>query len=244
MIFNLNNVKIAKTLNPAPIIETVVEVRFESTLPSQDVIYKLLMEFGKEYSIKDLPISEIPPEFRDRDPQFRYVPVKQLLKDGLIFQIGGRVISVVNKAPYVGWSVLKDRVGIMIEKLRSAEVVSQYKRIGIRYLNAIDSNILDNINITIESPLKKISDENVELKLGFLHNQYKVTIKLSNSLIKIVNEARIVGTLIDIDVFTGEFKEDKLEDMVIGAHLLEKQIFFSLIKKDFIDQNFNPEWLV
>ena len=242
MIFDLDKVRLARKLNPAPIIEAVVEIRFDSTLLSGNVVNKLLLEFGKEYSVKDLPLLQIPEPIRDNDPQFQHLPVKQLIKDGLILQIGGRVISFVNKGDYIGWPSLKANVRLMVEKLRSANVASRYKRLGVRYLNVINSNILEHINLILATSEKQIIEEGVDLRLGFAHNQYRAKIRLSNNLRKIDKGEKITGTLIDIDTFIEGFKEDDLLGLVDGAHTLEKQIFFALVKKDYIDKNFKPEW--
>lgn len=242
MIFNFDKVRVARKLNPAPIVEAIVEIRFDSTLPHGNVVDKLLLEFGKEYSVKNLPLHDIPEQMRNIDPQFRYIPVKQLIKDGLILQIGGRVISFVNKGQYIGWPALKEKVQLMIEKLKTAQVVSQYKRLGVRYLNIVDSNILGNINLNISTPKKQIIDEGVDLRIGLDHNQYKAKIRLSNNAHKIQKGEKIRATFLDIDTFTEVLKEEDLLNLVDGAHVFEKQIFFALIKQDYIEKNFKPEW--
>ncbi len=229
MIFNFDKVRVARKLNPAPIVEAIVEIRFDSTLPHGNVVDKLLLEFGKEYSVKNLPLHDIPEQMRNIDPQFRYIPVKQLIKDGLILQIGGRVISFVNKGQYIGWPALKENV-------------SQYKRLGVRYLNIVDSNILGNINLNISTPKKQIIDEGVDLRIGLDHNQYKAKIRLSNNAHKIQKGEKIRATFLDIDTFTEVLKEEDLLNLVDGAHVFEKQIFFALIKQDYIEKNFKPEW--
>ena len=242
MIFDFNKVKVAKKLNPVPIIEAVIEIRFDSALSSSTVIDNLRLEFGKEYVVKDLPLREIPETIRDNDPQFRYLPVIQLIKDGLIVQIGGRVISIVNKGAYIGWTSLKEKVQLMIEKLRNSKVVSQYKRLGVRYLNVIDSNILDHTNIILSTPIEKIVNEDVDLRLGLSHNGYRAKIRLSNTLHKINKGEKIRGTLVDVDTFTEDFKEENAIKLVDGAHTFEKQIFFAIVKQEYIDKNFKPDW--
>ena len=242
MVFNFDKVKLARKLNPAPIIEAIVEIRFDSIVPPGNVIDKLLLEFGKEYTTKNLPLFEIPEGLRDTDPQFRYLPVKQLIKDGLIVQIGGRVISIVNKGPYIGWPSLREKVELMIQTLKSANVVSKYLRLGVRYMNVVNSNILENINLLVTTPVKQVIDEKLDLSLGLNYKQYKANLRLSNNLHTIKNGEKVTGTLIDIDTFVEGSDEKTVLDLVDGAHDFEKRIFFALVKQDFIENNFKPEW--
>lgn len=242
MLFDLDKVRLARKLNPAPIIEAIVEIRFDSTLSPGNVIDKLLQEFGKEYATKNLPLFDIPEGLRDADPQFRYLPVKQLIKDGLIVQIGGRVISFVNKGSYIGWSSLREKVELMIKTLKGANVVSKYLRLGVRYLNIFNLNILENINLLVATPVKQVVGEKLDLSLGLNYKQYKANLRLSNNLHTIQNGEKVIGTLIDIDTFVEGFDEKTVFDLVDGAHDCEKRIFFALVKQDFIEKNFKPEW--
>ncbi len=242
MIFDLNNIKLPRKINPDPIVEAVVEIRFESELSPQNVVDKLLIEFGKEYSIKDLPLAEFPSTMRDQDPQLRFLPVKQLIKDGLVLQIGGRVISFVNNKDYVGWLALKEKVEKMVKGLKDATVVSQYKRLGIRYLNIFDYNISDKINFVLSAAGRQIIDEKFDLRLSIEQDHFQAAIKLSNNVRKLVGDKITMGSLVDIDAFTVNFQENQLMDLIEAVHLFEKKVFFALLKQDFVKENFAPEW--
>lgn len=243
MIFDLETVELPKKLNPAPIVEAIVEIRFESDLSPENVIDKLLIKFGEEYpKINDLPIVQFPAQMRDKDPQLRVLPVKQLIKDGKIIQIGGRVISFVNKQNYLGWGELKKSIKGMIEKLKKVGVATQYKRLGIRYLNTFNFNILDEINISFLNMGNQIIDEKIDFRLSLEQEPFQATINLSNNIRKIVENKVSKGSLIDIDAFTENFHEDYLLDLIEGAHSFEKKLFFALVKKETINKYYNPDW--
>ncbi len=243
MIFDLEKTKVATKLDPAPILEAIVEIRFESELSHQAVVDKLFLEFGKDYpKSNDLPLAQFPSAIRDQDPQLRYLPLKQLTNDQLILQIGGRVISLVNQKNYMGWASLKDKVRDMAERLKSTGVVSQYQRLGIRYLNTFDYNILDKVNIVLSMDGMPIVEEKVDFRINLEYQNFQATIMLSNNTRKVENEKVSVGSLVDIDAFSLHLQDNSLMDLIEGAHLFEKKLFFAVFKKDFIDQYFNPRW--
>lgn len=243
MILDVNNINFPLKLNAPPIVEAIVEIRFSSEFSPVPVIDKLLIEFGKDYpTSKDLPLSQFPSQLREQDPQLRYLPVKQLIKDKLILQIGGQVLSVVNKSDYLGWTALKGEVKKIIDQLITSKIVSQYEKLGIRYLNAFDYNILDKINLSISGSGKHICDGKVDLRFMESNDAYQAVIKISTNIRKMVKNEITTASLIDIDVFTKDFREDQLMDLIEGAHLFEKKLFFALMKKDFIEKQFKPTW--
>jgi uncharacterized protein (TIGR04255 family) len=243
MIFDLEKIRLPRKINPDLIEEAVVEIRFESEIPPQEVVDQLLVEFGRDYTIrKELPASQIPPIMRDQDPQFRYLPIRQLIKDEIVLQIGGRVISCVNKKPYLGWKNLKDKVENMAEKLKASKVVGEYKRLGIRYLNIFDTNVLDKVNLVFSASGSHIVDEKIDLRLSLDLNRFQAAVKVSNNVRAVINDRVIDGSLVDIDAFIVDFREDELMTLIEEGHSLEKKLFFALLKDSFVKGHLNPEY--
>ena len=245
MIFDLDKIIPPSKITPDPIVETVVEIRFESQFSSQKVADKLLVEFSKDFpESKDLPLAEFPQTFRDQDPQLRYVPFKQLFKssiDKVSLQFGGRSISILNKNGYLGWSILKDHVQSMMKGLRNAGVVSKYERIGIRYLNVFDANILKKmITVNFSGPLKKMDDEKIDFRFIVKQGDFQAALKLSNDVRKMVDDKIVEASLIDIDSFIEGFPEGKIESLVEDLHLFEKKIFFALMDEEYVKEYLSP----
>ena len=243
MIFNLEQIIPPRKINPDLIEEAIVEIRFESEIPSQEVVDQLLVEFGKDYPVrKELPAAQFPSVIRDQDPQLRYLPIKQLIKGDLVLQIGGRAISCVNKKPYMGWTNLKEEVEDMAEKLKASNVVGEYKRLGIRYLNIFDVNILDKVNLAFTASGNHIVNEKIDLRLSLELNRFQAAIKVSNNVHAVINDRVIDGSLVDIDAFIVDFQENELMTLIEEGHLLEKKLFFALLKDSFVKERLNPEY--
>ena len=65
--------KLPKEISPCPIIDTVIEIRFESTMPKEakEAIFGIIFnEFNDRYpSLEKLPILQIPEAIREADPE-------------------------------------------------------------------------------------------------------------------------------------------------------------------------------
>lgn len=65
-------------ITPDPIIDAVVEFRFESEIPPDAILGMLFSVVRNEFSnFKKLPIAKIPEEIRRNDPQLKFAPFYQ-----------------------------------------------------------------------------------------------------------------------------------------------------------------------
>lgn len=236
--------KIPKKINPCPIIEAIVEIRFESEMP--DAVFGVLYnEFKSEYKVIDkLPILQLPEIVRTRDPNLRFQPHYKLIHDDFILQIGPGVLSIANVNEYVGWDKFSSKIMDTFSRVEKLTLVGKTTRLGIRYINFFELDIYENINLKFflsEQP--------------FVANQitFRSTLATGNFLtnLHILNNGNITkkkisksGSLIDIDTYIQEEKEivfSSIEPFLEEGHLEEKKLFFKLLKDDFL-QKFNPEY--
>ena len=77
---------IPKKITPCPIIESILEIRFNTKIPSEAI-------FGMVYSriqgrffpnMEKLPILQIPDQLRSNDPNLMFRPTHKLYKDNLL----------------------------------------------------------------------------------------------------------------------------------------------------------------
>jgi uncharacterized protein (TIGR04255 family) len=103
--------KIPKRINPCPIIEAIVEIRFESGMPPDAVFGVLYNEFKSAYKkVEKLPILQLPEIVRAKDINLRFQPHYKLIQDDFLLQIGPSVLSIVNVNEYVGWNNFSSRI--------------------------------------------------------------------------------------------------------------------------------------
>ncbi|MCE2887858.1 MAG: TIGR04255 family protein, partial [Pseudanabaena sp.] len=73
---------IPKKITPCPILQAVVELRFETVLPSDAVFGILYSLLSSQYNtFEKLPILQIPEILRSQDPNLRYQPAYKLIDD-------------------------------------------------------------------------------------------------------------------------------------------------------------------
>ena len=229
-----------KIINPCPILDALIEIRFSSKINSNAVfglIYNALQsDFPK---VESLPILQLPDIVRANDPNFRYKPHYKISNDKFVLQIGPDVIAISAYPSYVGWEVFSSKIFNILDIINEVSIINIIERIGLRYINFFKGNIVNDINLSVTINDKAIVFKNTVLRTEIEHsNGYSSTIQIANNAI---NNGQI-GSIIDIDTFCTynllDFFPNKKE-IINNAHTNEKELFFSLLKTDFL-QTLNP----
>ncbi len=232
-----------KLTKHTPCREATVELRFNSDIPAEAIIGIVYQKLkGQGYTApKSLPIMQLPENIRKVDTNLRFAPYFIIGKGDIQISLGPRVLAIIHKGIYNGWSEYYNETNDVISSLSEISLFKNISRIAVRYINFFDKK--DN--------LFNEKDLDFEVKMPFESNSantsYSSIIQCDNylSLLKvqldceiIINNLKTSGTLIDIDTFQ-EYKDDvfsefQIKDKIIKAHNIEKKIFFNLLKKDFV----------
>lgn len=236
-----------KQINPCPINQAVVEIRFDSPLPP-DAIFGVVFNKLKD-SYKDeggLPILQIPAAVRNQDPNLLFQPHYKLVKDHYILQVGPKVISLgIIDQNYTTWERYYSEIQEVFEKVNEIGFISEVMRVGLRYINLFIDDIWENININVKIINDEIHSDEIFVRTLLDKGEYKVNLQTGNQL-KLEDDKQIVGraSVIDIDTFIQDKKIDFFENMnsiLEKSHSIEKEIFFGLLKDDFL-KSLNPEY--
>ena len=108
--------KLPVRISPCPILEAVLEIRYVS---GEDwaILPGLLHTHIKERYPKHerLPIAEMPEEFFRHDPGVTYAPRMRFIGAGFVIQFGPRVISLLTKGDYPGWTRVGEELAWLLE---------------------------------------------------------------------------------------------------------------------------------
>ena len=246
MPVNIDTVKCPQKLGLCPVLNAVVEFRVKFSMPNETIVGILYNELKDKYhELQNLPILDIPVSIRNSDPYLVHKPWHQLnSKDGkYLFWVGNQVLSLVAQSPYQGWKDFYPRIKEIRNKLDKLSLVRKYNRIGIRYTSMFDQNIFDIINLNINLEEDPITKDRANIQLSFDERGFTNTINITNNAL--VEEQDDAKSIIDIDT-SFSFPEEKVSDdintIIEQGHEMEKKIFFRLIKKEFVDNNLNPEY--
>lgn len=244
MKINLDAVKLPKKINPCPILEGVVEFRFESPFPYDAIFGIMYNEFKNDFpNLQELPILQLPEVVRRQDPALRYKPYYKLSSGDkkFLFQIGARVFSLINVNPYDGWTVFSGRLKDLIERVKKISIVDAYTRVGIRYINGFDFNILEKINLTLNISKDHLTDFDSTIRMEVPSGDFIGTLQVINNAQVKKAEGTVKGSIIDIDTYIDNPTKDIIE-LVEQGHNEEKKLFFTLLKEEFIKKDLNPEY--
>lgn len=241
------NQRIPSKIDPCPVIESIMEIRFKrkASIPPAALLGLLISKTGFTEVI-ELPQASIPETFVEKDPHLPFMPRYQLRKDEFILQIGTSVISINNPGDYVGWEKFSETIYFVLDQMFELDLMHEITRIGLRYIDFFENNVFDKINIDVTHNQESFSDQDLFLRYTKTVDDYRSTVQIANQ-VTVANNAdqiQLQGSTIDIDTFyTGQIPVDKdnIKDIIEAAHIKEKEIFFGLVTEEFL-QELNPEY--
>jgi len=239
-------IRIPKSIHPCPIIDAISEIRFNPSTDPDAVYGVLFSAFRRNFSVTEkLPITQIPQEIRESDGSLFWQPHYRMKNDDFVIQIGPRVISVGVRNEYCGWNAFQSAISDVVDEFRKTEVAEEINRVSVRYVNFFQGdNIYENLRIKIQSTdeIGDLSQNSLNLQselLGEDKQASKLTITNSAAVNRDGKSHR--GSVIDIDVMDSSATLDDLKEKIERVHEKEKELFFSLLKQEFVD-TLNPTY--
>lgn len=193
------------SLSKAPLKDTVVELRYSTTLPSQVVaglLFNELQSLGyKEF--EELPIVQLPPKLRDGDEDLKYSAHYRIKKNDYWVSISSTIIAVsniCNNKSYAGWKNYIEEIEKVLSLANKLGLMSSINRASVRFINVFDDeNISNEINLRIVTPFDgEVTDE---LTMNIARKSDEVTTKVmfaSKATMTDANEKKTEGSLLDI----------------------------------------------
>jgi len=237
-------VKLPVRLKHDTIIEALFELRFEPELPSEAVfgaIYPIVTNKFKNLTHTPLPSSQLPDIVRNSDIQFMYQPLSRLQEDNLSISIGPRVINFSIVKPYIGWDKWKSYILDILNKLSVGGVIKNVERTGLRYLDFVEQDIFPLINAEFKIIDGTVKPTATTIRTEIPEGEYVKVLQLANCVSINEKGQNKNGSLIDIEVARNEkipndaFKIN-LEAMLDKSHIIAKQLFFNILKEDFLNE--------
>lgn len=233
-------------LKKAPLVDTVVELRFDASMPSQVVaglLYQSLMAEGYN-EFEELPIAQLPVEIKDGDINLRYSAHYRIKSNKYLVSVSQRVIAVAaicyGDHEYSGWVAYKKEILKVLEKVKDLGIASSFSRIGVRYINLFQSgDVSDKLNIAIGVPHQENLSK--EKNAGFIYNydgmQTRVNFATDANMTFGNNEVSLSGAILDIDTsIEEEVQFDSVDGFIENGHSYTEDTFLSLLKEDLLEE--------
>lgn len=233
-------------ITPCPIIESNIEVRFNTLLPGDAIIGMVYSVFQPIYSncrLEQLPIMQIPADLRRQDPNLKDKPTHILHTDKFNAHIGPSVFILGIPGDYPGWEDMQVVIKDFLTNIQKVNIVTSVTYVGLRFLNFFKSNIFEKINLKIDFNGNFTAGKGTIFRTEFEHEHFINALQITNSVHVKNNIIDADGSLIDITtIVKGRF--NKLTDCIDHiniAHKGEKELFFSLLKKEYLE-SLNPQY--
>lgn len=233
--------KLPKILEKCPILESIVEIRFSTSLPPQasDAAFGLIYNGIKGLfpnEVEKLPALQIPEQIRTFEKKFEFTPLYRIKRDPYLVQIGPKVISIVNNAQYAGWTNFSKLIFETFDCLFSLKLVEIIHRIGVRYINFFDGDIVSKTNLNVKFNREGLDFRKVEFRTVIENENFQSNLQISNIATVTRNATSMNGSLIDVDTYLeyhGLPAVADLNKIVDQAHDEEKRIFFGTLTDEF-----------
>jgi uncharacterized protein (TIGR04255 family) len=238
----MKEMKLPKTITPCPIKDALLEIRFSTKMHPNAVFGLIYNALRHDFlnKVESLPILQLPEALRAADPNFRYKPHYKISNDTIVVQIGPDVLSISSFPKYIGWEAFSKKIISIIDKVEKIKIIDKVNRLGIRYVNFFESDIFTNINVKICIQEKNINYKNTVIRTEIGHKDFKSTLQIANN----AYNQTTAGSVIDIDTFKENGLDDffkQKETIINSGHTKEKELFYSLLKKEFLT-SLNPEY--
>lgn len=225
-----------RKLNKDTIIDSIVELRFDTDLPKSVIFGILYNELKDEFPVvEEKPIASLPEKIRSQDPTMVFQALYSVKNDKFVVQIGTNMIAISCFPNYLGWEEYTATCFKVLKKVYNLGIISKVSRIGIRYINRFEGDISKdtNVSLNVNNIEGKVSPAHLVFHIGDQSQTYGSLVQYRLELV-----SDKITTIIDIDTST-EIIESSTYDYICGkieeGHNIEKKIFFDLLKPQLID---------
>lgn len=240
-----STIAIPRRITPCPIVDAVVEIRFATDMLSDaifGIIYQtVIADFPR---VEKLPVTQIPEQIRDADPSLKHQPHYRFQRENLVFQAGPNIMSLNCVGEYIGWDAFLTQIVSLFNKIHKIGFVKQVERLGLRYINFFEHDVLNSINMQLYLNSEPFRGNNTLIRTEIQNGNMTSILNIASSVQTVFNGAVRNGSVVDIDVtrqICGENFFADLEGFLTTSHNEEKKIFFTLLKNDFLS-SLSPEY--
>lgn len=226
-------------LDSCPLIEVAAELRYEPQKPDFD-LGVLAAKIQEHYpDITKLPITQLPPQYVEADPNLRVAPHYSFTKKetAIKVQVGPRGCGVICAETYPGWQKFSDELRKVLDIVNDAKVVKTPTRLGLRYINFLEGkNIYAEGTLDFRIATTSLSNTKINFRADTTH-------KGKNVALMITNDAKVKtknGSVVDIDVSCVPESMDLIAHFN-QEHTIEKYFFFNIVKGPILEV-LKPVW--
>ncbi len=238
--------RLPKRIDPCPIVEAVVELRFISHEPWRNIPGMLAPLFRPRYPEEsELPLNEIPEAIRQHDNNLAWQPLVQYAGPEFTLRFGPRVLTLVTPTHrYPGWARCQEELSWILEQVSRAGFVQEGERLGVRYVDFFTGDIFPRLLLEVGIAGRPVQGLEQNVTLVIPEDRATARLVLANGAVLNDGAKTETGSVLDLDVWHRFSSADLLREapaLLDRLHSLNKRIFFGLLKPEFL-ATLNPEY--
>jgi len=238
------NQALPASIDPCPIQEAVIELRFELAQGmAWDAVPGLALTAlkGEKWgALTRLPIADVPRHIVEAESDLQFSPHYSLSKEQMTLLLGPRVLALSCKPPYAGWNSFFREFRTVYRPFES-EVIGRVSRIGLRYIDAFEGHILVQTQFALAVDDVSLASSRLNIQLPIEgRDGFQLLFRLANGIPTIAGK-QVPGSLIDLDAFAEPKPFSDVLGMIESGHLQQKELFFSVLKDDYL-KTLNPTY--
>jgi uncharacterized protein (TIGR04255 family) len=242
--------KIPRKITPDRIRDSIVEVRYNTDIQFEVLIGIFYQAVKPIFNYTNRPLGK------------QHFPVSSSLPQEITLSFGGLSLFHNDKIKiqlqpnsiifncienYIGWDEYKKEIERTLKIFIEVIGISSYTRIGMRYISEYPNyDLTDCVNFVFTFGLPHLKSDAYSFRSEFKWDIYRIILNLNNKLLVLKEHGKLPTStsIVDIDVIedlAGETTFELLMSKFDTIHLKEKEVFFSLLKADFLEK-LNPEY--
>ena len=231
-------------VDPSPTVSAIFEARFVSPEPWATLPGLLYARIREKYpEQKNLPLAQVPEEFRRQDAALQYLPLLQFLSKDFLVQLGPRVVSLVTKPnTYPGWPAIRQELAWVVAQVKSAGFVGETERLGVRYVDFFAGDVLPGLRMHLQVNDQPLLGAPTDVTTLLRRGPMAIRLRVTNGAISATEQGPKLGSVLELDAWFGPPDVDLFENGLTRfgeAHDTIKGIFFGLLKPELLTK-LNP----
>lgn len=242
--------KLPTKLAKEPMVDAVFELRFSSKMPVSAILPGTLFSWltgkGEKVTISNLPQASLPAVMRDTDPNLRYAPLVRIDWNGFAVHVGDRVVGVICKMPYAGWTAFKEVIVDVVQKTFDIGAIDAIERFAMKYTDLFQETDLEkaiagfNLSVNIGEHALKAESAQIRVEINrdtFVHGVNIITQATAEDPAR---GTKKTGAVLEVDSVSttrwtnmGAFL-GQMPTSLENIHASNKRMFFECLKPQLI----------
>jgi len=235
-------------ITPCSIVNAITEVRFitdQSPTVVPGLIYSAVRERFPQQA--ELPQAQIPDDARARMPEMRYLPTVVMHGEQLSLHVGPRsfFLSMKESSEYPGWSVYREMLTWVLERLRPLKMIKAPERLGLRYSDFFAHSLQECLQVDLLIGGKSEIDQPLHVTSHLTRRNHVCRVQISSPAVLESKQGAKQGCLLDVDMGITVDAQLFWEEAVTRfdqAHKIQKEMFFRELLKPAFLATLNPEY--